>query len=277
MLSLVSAHHEDIMRQTFLALVAFLTALGTFGGDRFANANERHFAFTYETATLPEGHFELEPWFTFRTGKERFFNRFDQRLELEYGVTDTVTTALYLNYSASAFKDGTDVVKELGTPGMSWEWKFKLADPVADPIGVGLYFEVGAKPHEAEFEFKLLLDKQIGDVLVALNAVVESEFELDETEVELLLELDLAAAWLISTHFSLGVEVRGVLVMPEVESVEHGALYAGLTLGYRTERFWLALSILPQVAALAGATGDSSLNLTEFERVQSRLIAGYSL
>lgn len=51
------------------------------------------------------------------------------------------------------------------------------------------------------------------------------------------------AAWLISTHFSLGVEVRAVLVMPEVESVEHGALYAGLTLGYRTERFWRGLRL----------------------------------
>ena len=40
------------------------------------------------------------------------------------------------------------------------------------------------------------------------------------------------AAWLISTHFSLGVEVRAVLVMPEVESVEHGALYAGLITRY---------------------------------------------
>jgi len=268
------------MRLTLPAAAALLAAVQLFAPNRVAHASQRHFGYTYETGTLPAGAFELEPWFTFSTGREHLYNGFDQRLELEYGVTDDVMTAIYLNTSAATFKDDNGaLIKVVDQPGMSWEWKFKLADPVADAVGVGLYVELGVKPDEAELEVKLLLDKQLGDLLLALNLVAEPEIEVeaDESEPELKLEFDLAAAWLVSAHLSLGVEVHGVLVLPEVESVTDGALYAGVTMGYRSQRWWLTVSVLPQIVALAGATGDSSLNLTEFERVESRLIVGFDL
>src|SRR5262245_16740137 len=44
-----------------------------------ARANERHFAFTYESPTLPAGAVELEPWTTWRVGRDRYYSRFDHR------------------------------------------------------------------------------------------------------------------------------------------------------------------------------------------------------
>ena len=51
-----------------------------------AAANDRHFTYTYETAVLPPGARELEVWTTWRAGRERYYSRFDHRLELEVGV-----------------------------------------------------------------------------------------------------------------------------------------------------------------------------------------------
>src|SRR5262245_5114486 len=65
-----------------------------------AEANERHFTYTYETAVLPQGAKELEFWTTPRLGREDYFARFDQRLEFEVGLTNRLQTSVYLNMDA---------------------------------------------------------------------------------------------------------------------------------------------------------------------------------
>ncbi|MCA9514076.1 MAG: hypothetical protein KC635_03970 [Myxococcales bacterium] len=260
---------------TVLAAVTAVVALTAAGPAR---ANERHFAFTHETATLPRGAVELEPWFTFRTGGEGFYNRYDSRLELELGVAENLQTAFYLNLSADAVEDGGEVVTQVFDPGVSWEWKWKLSDPVADAIGSGLYFELSAYPAELEIELKLLLDKRVGDLLLAFNLVgaVEIEHEVGESETEGEVELDLGIGWALAEDLTLGVELRQTSVVTEGE-VEAAALFGGVTLSWQLERAWLVLSVLPQLAGLAGGADGDSLNLTEFERVETRLILGVHL
>src|SRR5690349_5873934 len=60
-----------------------------------AHANERHFTYTYESATLPAGAVELEPWTTVRAWKDDYYLRFDHRLEFELGLTDNLLAAFY--------------------------------------------------------------------------------------------------------------------------------------------------------------------------------------
>ena len=99
-----------------------------------AQANERRFTYTYETATLPPGARELEVWSTARIKREELYSRFDNRLEFEWGLTEKLMTAVYLNTSAISARDpstgGIATGYEFG--GVSSEWKYKLKDPVAD-------------------------------------------------------------------------------------------------------------------------------------------------
>lgn len=75
-------------------------------------ADERRFTYSYEPETLPQGAMEFEQWITLRTQRTRDgavrkdnFNRWDIREELEYGVTDNYTLALYLNFTAESYRD----------------------------------------------------------------------------------------------------------------------------------------------------------------------------
>ena len=62
-------------------------------------ANERKFTYTYETLTLPPGTREIEIWNTYRTDKDYFYRRIDQRVEYEFGITENFMSAFYLNTS----------------------------------------------------------------------------------------------------------------------------------------------------------------------------------
>ena len=66
-------------------------------------AQDRQFARTYQSNTLPKGAIDIESWATFRTGRQYFYNRLDTRLEFETGLTDKLQTALYFNASHFAF------------------------------------------------------------------------------------------------------------------------------------------------------------------------------
>src|SRR6266545_4508107 len=174
-------------------------AAGTIAaGPAVGRANERHFTYTYESAVLPPGAKELEVWTTPRIGKDSYYVRFDERVEFEVGVTDRVMSAFYLNISNTTAQVGPDAREtETEFEGVSSEWKFKLGDPVADALGIGLYGEVTASTDELELEGKLLLDKRIGPLLVAGNLVLEQEWKFEEpdNESENAIEIDLAAAY----------------------------------------------------------------------------------
>ena len=83
------------MKRVLMAVLGLAALAGTSAG-----ASERHFTFTYESAVLPPGKWELEPWNTFRLGKEDYFARLDTRLEAELGLSDRLQTSLYLNLSS---------------------------------------------------------------------------------------------------------------------------------------------------------------------------------
>src|SRR5450631_210094 len=62
-------------------------------------AGESLFSRTYTTETVPGGHFELEQ--LIRNRSERSFGHYsayDFRTEFEYGITDNLQGAFYLNY-----------------------------------------------------------------------------------------------------------------------------------------------------------------------------------
>lgn len=267
---------ERRLLRVLLPCVALAVGLAA----RQAAASERRFTYTYESATLAPGQREIEPWTTFRMGRDGFYNRVDNRLELEFGLTDRLQTSWYLNLTGITEDDpspGPGRMSSFEHAGVSWELKYKLMDPVADPVGMALYFEATGGPSELELEGKLILDKRIGSWLLAMNLVGEQEWELagPETEAELLLEAVGAVGYFVTPHLTLGLEVRDHNVIGHGDKDwESSALFAGPAVSYAWPTWWTAVSVLPQLGNLKREPGTGSLDLADHERVNARLIFG---
>lgn len=236
-----------------------------------AQATNRLFSYSYQTGVLAPGQIEIEPWTTVRTGRGDYFRRLDQRLELEVGVAPGLQTAWYLNLSAEqAEKAGQTISSTL--QGVSWEWKWQLQDPVADAVGLALYFEGGFARHETELEAKVLLDKRIGNLTLVANIVGEVEWEREngKSVQELILETDVAAAWHLSPAWAVGLESRSHTEFVDGER-EHTAVFAGPAVSYAQERWWAAMTVMPQVPL----GGHSDLH--EHEQLEGRLLFGLRL
>jgi hypothetical protein len=103
---------------------------------------------------------EFEQWATLRAGKEDgVYSRWDLRSEFEYGLTDNLTSALYLNLKSLHIDRDSEQEDEFEFEGISSEWKYKLLDPTADPVGLVAYGEVTTNFEELELEQKIILGK----------------------------------------------------------------------------------------------------------------------
>jgi len=253
-----------------------------------ALATERNFTYTYESGVLAPGQTELEPWVTFRVGREQYFHRYDIRTEFEGGIVPKLQTSLYLNFSSTALDTADPVTGEsfrtqsFAFQGVSNEWKYQLSDPLADPIGSALYVEGTFAPQRTELEAKVILDKSFGRAIAAFNLVGEYEWEWasrDTTYTYVLIEADLAGAYALSEVISAGVELNAPFrfygtAPPGAE--DNGVLYAGPVLSARFERWWLTTTFLTQLVALKNPT-SGALNLAEHERFQVRTVWGFHL
>ena len=247
-----------------------------------ARADERSFTYSYEAdSVLPKGGWEFEQWITYKGGKEDgIFSRWDIREEIEYGVADKYTTALYLNLR-STHSDGVPGSADLDRfefKGISSEHKLQLLNPHTKPIGLLLYGEISTDGDELELEEKLVLSKTLDEKwTLAFNAVLEQEweFEADETEKTLGLEFTAGVSYKISPHWAVGLEAMNVRKFDGLSfsSQQSSAYFAGPNLHYGASKWWATLTVMPQVGGRPD-TG-SSLNLRDHERVEVRLIAGF--
>ena len=259
-----------------LAWIGVFTVASAACRGVFLRADERYFTYTYEPKTLPEGALEIEQWMTLKAGKEDgVYSQWDLRTELEYGILDRLTTALYLNFESLHVDRDAEQKDEFEFKGASSEWKYKITDPSADPIGVLIYGELTTNFEELELEQKLVLGKAFDRLVLAFNGIAEQEwvFGRDATESELAVEFTAGASYKITERFAVGVELRERNVFPDMEDLEHAAFFAGPVLHYSAKRWWIALSVLPQIAALKGSTGDG-VDLDEFTRAEARLLLG---
>ncbi len=266
---------NNTIKRCFLFIVAL-------SGTLVTQAQDRLFTYTYQSTVLNKGQRELESWNTIRTGREDFYVRFDNRTEYEIGLGSNLQTAFYLNLSSKTNTVMDDTVKSLSTEnefGFSNEWKLKLLDPVAHPVGLALYAEVGIASNEFELEGKVILDKKIGNLTVAFNGVYEHEFAPRYINNELAWETEqklnglLAFAWSFGARFHLTQENTFNNVFSNGK-IAHSALYSGIGMSYNQDKFWVNFTLLPQVASFKGST-TSNLNLNEFEKIQFRLLFSY--
>ena len=270
------------MYTVFALLIAFS------GISNIVIAQDRHFSWTYESTTLPKGSIDIEPWVTYYTGKEDFYNKYESRIEFETGLTNKLQTALYLNakHETKALTDSTNHITGLGKSSdysFSNEWKLNILNPSTAPIGLGLYVEYGMSPDEIELEFKLLLDKKLPKSILAYNLVHETEFEKEfekrqngegeiENDKEYIIENDLAYMYLFKPSFGIGLEARNHNEFVEGE-MEHAVIFLGPTLFYSQNNFFAIINVLPQLTNLKGG----GIELDEHEKLSIRILLGISL
>ncbi len=231
-------------------LVAAAALAGFAFSPSVAEANDRHFTYTYETAVLPPGARELEAVDHLACRPRAATTRASTiAWSWRWAWRTTLMTSLYINFTGLTEEDNAGMrTSEFEYEGVSNEWKLKLSDPVADAVGFGLYGEVTAAPSEYEAEAKLLLDKQLGDVLIAFNAVGESEWEVGEDETE----NELVPATRVGRGLPGESQLLGGRRNPERKR-DRGRragpfrLSAGPVISYSTETWWTALTFMPQI------------------------------
>jgi hypothetical protein len=246
-------------------------------------AQDRVFTYTYQSNVLNKGQKEIEVWTTFGADRRDFYRGLDHSLEFEIGLGGKLQTAFYLNYGYSkgiSKENGLDVLNSDQSFGFANEWKLKLSDPVANKLGSAVYFEYAIAPGETELEGKLILDKQTGRFIQAINLVGELEFEREfqadgdaleaELEKEYKFELNYGLSYKLNEHWFAGIELMNENVFKEGE-LEKSLLLAGPGFSYSTNGFWLNFSVMPQLTDMKG----SGRNIIEDDGLQARLIFSY--
>ena len=252
-----------------------------------AKAQDRFFSRTYTSNVLPKGIIDIEFWHTSRFGhRQQFFNAQDQRIEVEVGLGKNVQTAFYLNRFQSRFSDnisGTNVSNEIG---FSNEWKIKLSDPTANKVGAALYAEASVKGgDEIELETKLILDKYFGKNLFAFNAVAEFEKEFEWLNQRVKtegwntpLEFDLAYMYDIRANLGAGIEIVNTNDIKKREGWTNSIIYAGPTLNFRGNRWFIIINYLPQLKNIRKTVfSPDTKDLTNHERTEARILFGITL
>lgn len=257
-------------------LASAFAAAVTIAGS--AAADQRPFTYTYEAGVLPEGASEIEQWVTNQNGRDGGdYSRWDLRTEFEHGITDRLQTALYLNLQSVR----TDEESDFDFKGVSTEWVYQLLNPVTDPIGFALYGEYTTDGIDHELEGKLLFSKNIGNVVAAINAIYEAEWEREDrrTEEEAVLEFTGGVSYRLNPKWALGVEARNKSAYPDglnLSGQEFQTWSVGPVVHYSNPKWWASFTVLPQVWGNGdGASG--SRNLAHEEELEVRLIAGVNL
>lgn len=256
-----------------------------------AQADERRFTYSYEPEVLPQGGMEFEQWITLRTQrtsggevKQGNFNLWELRQELEYGVSDNYSVSLYLNTAAQSLRDYSQTLpmdrSHFDFQGVSIENRYMVLNPAEHAVGLTLYLEPRYSGDQAEVEEKIILGQRHGNWKWAFNLTHATEWldNLHTTEGEV--EASLGLARDLNPHWSVGLELRDHNELPDYRIWENTALYIGPVVSYRQQKWWAALTVMPQVfgANFHGNPGGNSwLELEGHERVNIRLLIGISL
>jgi hypothetical protein len=265
--------NKNILALSFL----FLSTMSLLAQDRIFN-------YTYQSSVLNKGQKELEVWTTVLQGKDNYYREIQNRVEYEVGLGSNLQVAFYLNSKQKAFYDDitAEIVMDPTEISFSNEWKYKFSDAVADKFGFAGYAEITVATDELELEFKAILDKKIGRTTQAANFTFEPEWETTTrnnkvtTNTAYKYDVNYGFAYEINPNWNLGAEIINRNIYLKEENFTHSALFAGPTVSYNTDAFWINLSVSPQVAGLSNPNNVKGLNFYEFTKMDARVLFSYS-
>ena len=152
-----------------LGLTLAISALLPLAGGSMARADRRYFVQSYTPFLVPAGSVEFETWLTAKSGHQdpALHTGWENRFEYEYGITDRLTGAAYLNFKQAP--GGSLVFKS-----PSLELIYALAERGSVFGDPAIYTEVSETGEEMEIENKLLLAHRGCRWVSALNLVSQT-------------------------------------------------------------------------------------------------------
>ncbi|HWY50021.1 MAG TPA: hypothetical protein VNW72_00915 [Chthoniobacterales bacterium] len=233
---------------SILSLACRAVALGVGGSilGGVCSADQRHFTFVYEATIEEPGEFELESWVTgqIRKGSDHSFSEADLRHEIEFGVIGELQASVYLtdwSYVSSKQRNGfvfSDAALEL---------VYQIYNPEKAPIGLALYKEVEAGDQIFGSESKLIVQKNVGPVLLVYNTTLEAVWQGKElAEHEAKFEQSIGASYQVSRCVSLGAEFVHETAFPEWSHAERPVISGGPNLSIHEDKWWATFTTLAQ-------------------------------
>lgn len=273
-----------------------------------AMADENLLGYTTGAETLPQGTSEAYLWVTNHGEKRRGdYNAQYVRAEYEYGFTDRLSGAIYLNGYRHDYDCGDGCAGPRDEPeisgsenkfrfsGISLEVKKMLLSPYKDDLGVSLYGEVtydsvdsitGERGRGWEVEGKVILQKPYmdGQLQWVTNFELEAESWKPDgggTEYAIAPRLRTGLSYRFAPNWYIGFEGWGdvELLNPADGSWEfdHWDVFAGPSLHYGGKEWWATMTLVGQVAGSDESDDNSTgQHLADHEKNELRIKIGYN-
>jgi len=277
-----------------------------------AQADESLFGVLKGAETLPKNALEFVQHVTRRYDKgQGTYEALDSKTELEYGITDRATAAVYV-LGQSIRTEGLringylpkDEAYGLRPSGVEASIKYNFLSPAKDDFGLAAYFATSyawLDPHSGQdkkkltFELDLLMQKYFmdGEMIWVGNVGMESTMAQRgaiadlpagfEWSTDPEMEIGFMAGTGLSYRFAPNWFVGGEMVYEtEFEThvgQERRSVQAGPTVHYGSKDWWLSLSYLPQISGggekYAGQA-DDNLHLIEKTKQEIRVKLGFN-
>lgn len=277
-----ACHHHTMRKTKLFFLLSFLYNIN-------GTAQDRHFAWSYNSPVVGKGNVDIEVWNTYSFGRKDYhYTALSQRVEFEFGVTDKIQTAFYINskHETRGPKDTSEAIGLTKSSEFSFSnaWKFYLLNPSVNAIGLSAYAEYYLAQGEIELEGKLMVDKFTEKSRYVFNTTLEYELEFEpeadagkiETEIEKEIKIENALGYMYhpKPNFGLGVEVLNRNAIAE-SNWEYSALFAGPSVFFSRNKFFFIFNVMPQFANLTGE--NKPLELFDQEKILSRVFIGITL
>lgn len=213
---------------------------------KMAEADRRNFVWTYEAKTMAKGEAEIEYYFTTFANKKDTDTDYkldiNHDLEIEYGVTDHFDIAMYQMFRQQEGKSFT-------YRGYKLRGRYRFGETgqyFVDPL---IYIEFIHKPfsHEVEFEEKLVLSKNIGNLIIAFNATFEQEIKHKDNVQEYKFIPTLAIGYQIRPWITVGAEFLGKTQIINPGGYDFTSFMAGPTISLAGKKVWWDVGALFQV------------------------------
>jgi hypothetical protein len=125
---------------------------------------------------------------------------------------------------------------------------YNLSNPVVDPVGLSIYGELRAGDRLIELESKLIAQRNLGPLILAYNATLESVWEgKDLAEREGEFSQAFGTSYEISPRISFGVELLHEFVFREWHDEEKiRNLFVGPNISFRHRNWFVTVTALAQ-------------------------------
>lgn len=196
-----------------------------------AKADRRHYVWTYQTTTVPQGHSEFE---FYQTTKLNEIDSWEYRVELEHGLSPQVDLAVYQIFSQ---KENSNFKWD----AFQFRFRYRLTEPGTTFLNPILYLEYHRKldlKEQNKIEAKFILGHDFDKINFSVNPVFEFFWAPKDPVYET--GIDIGLSYSLNYSFSMGIESTSRQEFIKDADTEYSS-YIGPTISYATESVFYTL------------------------------------